>query len=77
MGANQDCIEGVHMNLETHTLVSRHLMQQEVPQVRREVGGVSATTRGIFAIEERVPNTVPMTRNQSVALHNNTPKSKD
>jgi hypothetical protein len=64
------------MKLQTHTLASRRLKRQEVRQVRIMAGGDRATTRGSFATEEIVLNTVPMTFNQSVTLHNNIPKSK-
>jgi hypothetical protein len=58
--------KGVNMKRQTHALSSERLMWQEVPQVRPEVSGVRATTRGSFATEEIVLNTAPTTFNQRV-----------
>jgi hypothetical protein len=44
-------IKEVHMKREARVLASGRLMRQEVPQVRPEVGGVRATTRGSFSTE--------------------------
>jgi hypothetical protein len=52
------------MQGQTHALASVRLRRQEVPQVRPEVSGVLATTRGSFATEEIVLNTAPTAPNQ-------------
>jgi hypothetical protein len=56
---NRVRIKGVAIKRQTHALTSGRLMWQEVPQVRLEVSGVRATTRGSFATEEIVLNTAP------------------
>jgi hypothetical protein len=54
------------MKRQTHVLANGQLMRQEVPQVRPEVCGDRATTRGSLATEEIVLNTAPTTFNQRV-----------
>jgi hypothetical protein len=63
---NRVRIKGVHMKRQTHAFASVRLRRQEVPEVRPEVSGVRATTRGSFATEEIVLNTAPTALNQRV-----------
>jgi hypothetical protein len=54
------------MKRQTNARVSGRVRWQDVPQVRPEVSGVPASTRGSFATEEIVLNTAPTTLNQRV-----------
>jgi hypothetical protein len=55
------------MKRQTHAFAGGRLRWQEVPQIRPEVSGVRATTRGSFATEEIVLNTAPTALNQRVS----------
>jgi hypothetical protein len=54
------------MKRQTQALASGRRMRQDVPQVRPEVSGVRANTRGGFAAKEIVLNTAPTTLKQRV-----------